>query len=76
MAGETATEARQTATIKLWPDAGRDGLGIGKELTFRLAQRGEFPGAVRLGRKWLVLRAPFQRALEEGWQPDEPRPAT
>ena len=48
-------------------------LGIGRDLTYQLAQRGQLPGAVRLGRKWRVCRPVLERALTEGWQqPSEP----
>ena len=45
----------ELATMPLWPDAARM-IGIGRSTAFELARRGEFPGALRLGHRWLVSR--------------------
>jgi hypothetical protein len=55
-------------TMPLWPDAGQ-ALGLGKNLTYAAAKRGEIPGLMRFGRSFKVARAPFRRALEEGHKP-------
>lgn len=52
-------------TINLWPEAARM-LGTGKNATYEAAARGEIPGAIRLGGRWLVLREPFERFLNGG----------
>ena len=49
-------------TIPLWPDAGQ-AYGTGKSLTYELAARGEFPGAIRVGRKYVVATAELRRKL-------------
>ena len=41
--------------MPLWPDAAKM-IGIGRSTAFELARRGEFPGALRLGHRWLVSR--------------------
>lgn len=38
-------------------------LGIGRGLAYELAQRGELPGAMRLGRRFVVSVALLDRAL-------------
>lgn len=37
---------------------------VSKAHFYRLAQRGELPGAYRLGRRWLVHVATFERETE------------
>lgn len=50
-------------TVRMWPTAGR-ALGLGKTLTYELAQRGEFPLPVhRLGNRWVVVTADLQAFL-------------
>jgi predicted DNA-binding transcriptional regulator AlpA len=56
-------EKAERRTINLWPDAGR-ALGLGKYATYGAAERGDFPGAIRIGGRWLVLREPFERVLK------------
>lgn len=43
------------ATMPLLPDAAKM-IGVGRSTAFELARRGEFPGALRLGHRWLVSR--------------------
>jgi len=38
-------------------------LGIGRTLAYELAQRGELPGAIRLGRRFVVAIPKFNEAL-------------
>jgi len=38
-------------------------LGIGRTLAYELAQRGELPGALRLGRRFVVTIPKFNEAL-------------
>lgn len=40
-------------------------LGIGRQLAYELARRGELPGAMRLGHRWVVSRVAFERALAQ-----------
>ena len=40
-------------------------LGIGRNQTYEAARRGEIP-AIRIGKRWLVLREPLKRMLEGG----------
>jgi hypothetical protein len=58
-----ATETKRT--IDLWPTAGKM-LGLGKNLCYQAAARGEIPGVFQIGHKWLVAREPFERFLAEG----------
>jgi hypothetical protein len=50
-------------TINLWPNAGR-ALGLSKNATYEAAKRGEITGVIRIGKRFLVLRAPFERMLQ------------
>jgi hypothetical protein len=52
-------------TMNLWPDVGRL-IGLSKNAVYEAAGRGEIPGLVRIGRRLLVLREPFERFLKEG----------
>lgn len=56
-------ESASTETMPLWPDAGTK-YGTGKNLTYTLAAKGEFPGAFKAGDKWLVSKRAFYRHLE------------
>jgi excisionase family DNA binding protein len=38
-------------------------LGISKDLAYDLARRGELPGAVQLGRRWIVSLVRLQNAV-------------
>lgn len=51
-----------TPTVPLWPDAGR-ALGLGRSSTYDAADRGEIPGLIRIGRKYVVATAALRRAL-------------
>ena len=39
-------------------------LGIGRQTAYNLAVRGELPGALRLGRRWIVSRKALESWLE------------
>ena len=52
----------QCATMPLWPDAATM-VGVGRSTAFELARRGEFPGALRLGHRWLVGRQQLEMWL-------------
>lgn len=58
-----------TPTVPLWPTAGR-AMGFGKQATYEAAARGEFPGLIRLGRKYRVATAALRRHLELQQSPD------
>ena len=49
-------------TMNLWPNAGR-ALVLSKNSTYEAAKRGEITGLIRIGKRFLVLRAPFERML-------------
>jgi hypothetical protein len=49
-------------TIDLWPDAG-ERLGFSRNHTYAVAKKGEFPGARKLGGRWVVFLPAFERAL-------------
>jgi hypothetical protein len=52
----------QRRTRPLWPDIARE-MGIGKNGVYRAAERGEIPGARRIGKRWFVLIEPYERAM-------------
>ena len=62
----------QTMTV---PEAAR-ALGLARNTAYALAARGELPGVLRLGRRWVVSRVALQRALIEAGQDREPTPTT
>jgi hypothetical protein len=59
-----ATKKAERRTMNLWPDAG-NALGLGKNATYDAALRGEIPGLFRIGKRWLVSREAFERAMRE-----------
>jgi hypothetical protein len=52
-------------TMNLWPNAGRR-LGLGKNQTYQAAARGEIPGLIKIGHRFLVLIEPFEKFLKYG----------
>ena len=46
------TETKEPATVKV-EEAARI-LGIGRQTAYELAAQGKLPGALRLGRRWVV----------------------
>lgn len=56
---------RQTISVT---EAGAQ-LGVGRDLSYRLARTGRLPGAMRLGRLWRVSRPALERAIAEGCPP-------
>jgi hypothetical protein len=57
------TEEKGRKTMPLWPEAGQ-ALGLGKNGTYEAAERGEIPGAFRIGGRWLVSVAVFEKFLD------------
>lgn len=55
----------ERATMPLWPMAGKI-LGLGKSATYDAAIAGEFPGAFKVGGKWLVSRQALDSFLATG----------
>ncbi len=45
-------------------------LGIGRALAYELAGRGELPGVIRLGHRFVVSKAGLEKALQQ----DNPQP--
>jgi len=41
-------------------------LGIGRSLAYELARKGELPGVIRLGGRYLVSRARLEKVLNGG----------
>ena len=69
----TPIQARRTVTVE---QAARE-LGIGRGHAYELARRGELPGVIRLGRRFVVSRAALDRALAADTPadtPDDPQP--
>jgi excisionase family DNA binding protein len=56
-------------TINLWPAAGAQ-LGLSKNATYEAAERGDIPGAFRIGKRWLVSREAFEKFLSGGETPN------
>jgi predicted DNA-binding transcriptional regulator AlpA len=55
---------KDALTMSLWPEAGR-ALGLGRSLTYQLANSGRFPVRIlRLGSKLRVSRAELARYLD------------
>ena len=54
----------QTATMKV--EEAAKYLGIGRQTAYDLANRGELPGAHRLGKRIIVSRKALEAFLEEG----------
>jgi excisionase family DNA binding protein len=65
--GTTAPARRATCTV----EEAAQRLGVSRNHAYAAVQRGEIP-AVRVGRRWLVLNAPFERMLEG----EQKKPAT
>jgi len=61
---------RQTLTVE---EAGRV-LGISRTLAYRAARQGELP-VIRIGRRYLVLKAELQRLLASPGRPVEAPPS-
>lgn len=56
------TVATEPATMKI-EEAARL-LGVGRQTAYDLANRGELPGALRLGRRWVISRKALEAWLE------------
>ena len=62
-------QERERTTVDV-PEAART-LGIGRSLAYDLARRGELPGVIRLGHRFVVSRAALKRTLLAGREPKE-----
>jgi predicted DNA-binding transcriptional regulator AlpA len=60
---KTPQPSTRREAIPLWPDAG-ERLGFSRNHTYATAKRGQFPGAKKLGGRWVVFVPAFERALE------------
>ncbi len=49
-------------TVPVWPTAGR-AIGLSRSSTYLAAQRGEIPGLLRIGGRYMVATAALRRAL-------------
>lgn len=56
------TQLAEPATIKV--EEAAHILGIGRQTAYDLAARGELPGALRLGRRWVVSRKALNAYLD------------
>jgi|CoawatStandDraft_6_1074263.scaffolds.fasta_scaffold202279_2 excisionase family DNA binding protein len=52
----------ESATMKVYEAA--EMLGIGRQNAYNLAAQGELPGALRLGKRWIVSRKALESWLE------------
>ena len=57
---KTSSNERRTISLE---EACR-ALGIGRSLGYELARRGEFPGLLKLGRRFLISRVALERYIE------------
>jgi hypothetical protein len=55
-------------TVPLWPVAGQ-ALGLGRSATYAAATRGDMPGLMRIGGKYVVATAALRRALHLDAEP-------
>lgn len=55
-------EKKRREVLDLWPDVGRDILGIGRNQTYAAAKSGQIP-TIRIGGRILVPRAALMRLL-------------
>jgi len=64
---EIKTDASEPtrATLDLWPDTGKI-LGLGRNATYAAAEKGQIPGAMKIGGRWLVSKQALERALAAG----------
>lgn len=60
-----AVSKRDRAVLDLWPDVGRDILGIGRNQVYAAAANGEIP-TIRIGKRILVPRAALEKLLGGG----------
>ena len=60
------TEATRVETATVSVSHAAELLGIGRNLAYELARRGELPGALRLGRRIVVSRKALGAFLEGG----------
>jgi excisionase family DNA binding protein len=56
-------EARNQETITV--EEAAEALHIGRSLAYRLARASQLPGVFKLGRRFLISRRAFERALED-----------
>ena len=60
------TEATRVEAATVSVGQAAELLGIGRNLAYELARRGELPGALRLGRRIVVSRKALETFLEGG----------
>ena len=60
------TEATRVETATVSVSHAAELLGIGRNLAYELARRGELPGALRLGRRIVVSRKALYSFLDGG----------
>jgi hypothetical protein len=49
-------------TVPVWPTTGR-ALGLSRKSTYAAAQRGDLPGLLKIGGRYVVATAALRRAL-------------
>lgn len=62
---ELPASLQNKLTIPLWPVAGQL-LGLSKGSTYQAAQRGDFPGLLRIGHRWVVSVPALLHVLNKG----------
>jgi excisionase family DNA binding protein len=45
--------------------------GLCQNTLYTLAQRGQLPGTLRFGKRWMFSRAAVSEALDRGWVPGD-----
>ena len=66
----TATERSETMTV----EAAAARYGIGRSLAYELARRGELPGVIKLGSRYVVSRRTLERTINGNTSDAEPTP--
>jgi hypothetical protein len=59
---EIIAALNEQLSVPLWPIAGT-ACGFSRNTTYQTAQRGEFPGAFRVGNNWRVSTSTLRRTL-------------
>jgi hypothetical protein len=60
---ENPRNTSERPILPLWPDVGRNILGLGKDAAYSAAKKGQIP-AIKLGNRLFVTRAALGRLLE------------
>lgn len=51
-------------------------LGVGRSTLYRAFNKGQVPGQLRLGNRWVIVRAAFDRLMVDGLDAEPAQPAS